>query len=72
MNNPTTIVEDDCVEICTKMSGIDLLQELKNMEQRITGTLTSNKESELKNKEERLTNNLSETIDKSMKEAIQS
>ena len=38
------------------------------MEQRITATLKS----ELKNMEERLTNNLKQTIDKSMKEAIQS
>ena len=42
------------------------------MEQHITATLKSDKESELKNMEERLTNNLKETIDKSMKEAIQS
>ena len=42
------------------------------MEQYITATLKSDKESELKNMEERLTNNLKETIDKSMKEAIQS
>ena len=54
------------------MSGIDLLQELKNMEQHITATLKSDKENELKNMEERLTNNLKDTIDKSMKEAIQS
>ena len=66
-----TIIEDDCSEICTKMSGINLLQELKNMEQRITATLKHDKESELKNMEERLTNNLKQTIDKSMKEAIQ-
>ena len=65
-------LEDDCKEICSKMSGIDLLQELKNMEQHITATLKSNKENELKNIEERLTNNLKDTIDKSMKEAIQS
>ena len=54
------------------MSGIDLLQELKNMEQHITATLKSDKENKLKNMEERLTNNLKDTIDKSMKEAIQS
>ena len=71
-NKPTPTIEDDCMEICTKMSGIDLLQELKNMEQHITATLKSDKESELKNMEERLTNNLKKTIDKSMKEAIQS
>ena len=71
-NKLTPTPEDDCMEICTKMSGIDLLQELKNVEQRITATLKSDKESELKNMEERLTNNLKETIDKSMKEAIQS
>ena len=64
--------EADYKEICTKMSGIDLLQELKNMEQRITATLKSDKETELKNMEERLTNNLRDTIDKSMKKAIQS
>ena len=71
-NKPTPTIEDDCMEICTKMSGIDLLQELKNMEQRITATLKSDKESELLNMEKRLTNNLKEIIDKSMKEAIQS
>ena len=65
-------LEEDYKEICTKMSGIDLLQELKNMEQCITATLKSDKENELKNMEERLTNNLKDTIDKSMKEAIQS
>ena len=53
------------------MSGIDLLQELKNMEQHITATLKNDKESEFKNMEERLTNNLKQTIDNSMKEAIQ-
>ena len=71
-NKPTPTIEDDCREICTKMSGINPLQELKNMEQHITATLKSDKESELKNMEERLTNNLRQTIDKSMKEAIQS
>ena len=54
------------------MAGIDLLQELKNMEQRITATLKNDKESEIKSMEERLTNNLKHTIDQSMKEAIQS
>ena len=53
------------------MAGIDVLQELKNMEQRITATLKNDKESEIKNMEERLTNNLKHTIDQSMKEAIQ-
>ena len=71
-NKETPTLEDDCKEICTKMSGIDLLQELKNMEQHITATLKSDKENELKNMEERLTNNLKESIDQSMKEAIQS
>ena len=52
------------------MSGIDLLQELKNMEQCITATLKNDKESELKNMEERLTNKLKHTIDNSMKEEI--
>ena len=72
INKLTPTLEDNCMEICTKMSGINLLQELKNMEQHITATLKSDKESELKNMEERLTNNLKETIDKFMKEAIQS
>ena len=71
-NKESPTLEDDCKEICTKMSGINLLQELKSMEQRITATLKSDKENELKNMEERLTNNLKDTIDKSMKEAIQS
>ena len=53
------------------MSEVDLLQELKNMEQCITTSLKCDKENELKNMEERLTNNLKDTIDKSMKEAIQ-
>ena len=44
-NKMTPTIEDDCMEICTKMSGIDLLQELKNMEQHITATLKSDKES---------------------------
>ena len=65
-NKPTPTIGDNCREICTKMSGIDLLQELKNMEQHITATLKSDKESELKNMEERLTNNLRQTICNSM------
>ena len=58
-------------QLCIKMSEVDLLQELKNMEKRITTSLKCDKESELKNMEERLTKNLKDTIDKSMKEAIQ-
>ena len=57
-------------QLCVKMAEVDLLQELKNMEQRITASLKGDKETELKSMEERLTNNLKETIDKSMKEAI--
>ena len=58
-------------QLCIKMSEVDLLQELKNMEKRITTSLKCDKESEIKNMEERLTKNLKDTIDKSMKEAIQ-
>ena len=58
-------------QLCIKMSEVDLLQKLKNMEKRITTSLKCDKESELKNMEERLTKNLKDTIDKSMKEAIQ-
>ena len=39
INKELPNLEEDYKEICTKMSGIDLLQELKNMEQRITATL---------------------------------
>ena len=58
-------------DLCDNMAGIDLLQELKNMEQRITATLKNDKENEIKNMEERLTMNLKHSIDQSMKEAIQ-
>ena len=64
-------LDKDYNELCDNMAGIDLLQELKNMEQRITATLKNDKDSEIKNMEERLTNNLKHTIDQSMKEAIQ-
>ena len=69
---PTNLTNKGYLELCDNMAGIDLLQELKNMEQRITATLKNDKESEIKNMEERLTNNLKHTIDQSMKEAIQS
>ena len=64
-------LDKDYNKLCDNMAGIDLLQELKNMEQRITATLKNDKESEIKNMEGRLTNNLKHTIDQSMKEAIQ-
>ena len=67
----TNTCEESVKQLCTKMADVDLLQELKNMEQRITVSLKGDKETELKNMEERLTNNLKESIDKSMKEAIQ-
>ena len=65
------LIEDPTEEINVKMSELSLLQELKNMELRITASLKDDKEKELKNMEERLTKNLKDTIDKSMKEAIQ-
>ena len=68
----TNLTDKGYLELCDNMAGIDLLQELKNMEQRITATLKNDKESEIKSMEERLTNNLKHTIDQSMKEAIQS
>ena len=67
----THLTDKGYLELCDNMAGIDLLQELKNMEQRITATLRNDKESEIKNMEERLTNNLKQTIDQSMKEAMQ-
>ena len=67
----STIPEDSIKQICIKMTEMNLLQELKNMEQRITATLKSDKENEYKSMEERLTNNLKESINKSMKDAIQ-
>ena len=48
-------------QICVKMAEVDLLQELKNMEQCITASLKGNKETELKSMEEKLTNNLKES-----------
>ena len=66
---PTNLTNKGYLELCDNMAGIDLLQELKNMEQRITATLKNDKESEIKNMEERLTNNLKHTINQSMKEA---
>ena len=66
----TSSTETATNQLCIKMSEVDLLQELKNMEKRITTSLKCDKESELKSMEERLTNNLKDTIDKSMKEAI--
>ena len=67
----TSNTEATADQLCIKMSEVDLLQELKNMEKRITTSLKCDKESELNNMEERLTKNLKDTIDKSMKEAIQ-
>ena len=67
----TNLTDKGYLELCNNMVGIDLLQELKNMEQRITATLKNDKESEIMSMEERLTNNLKHTIDQSMKEAIQ-
>ena len=69
---PSDLTDKGYLELCDNMAGIDLLQELKNMEQRITATLKNDKESEITSMEERLTNNLKHTIDQSMKEAIQS
>ena len=66
----TSSTETATNQLCIKMSEVDLLQELKDMEKRITTSLKCDKESELKSMEERLTNNLKDTIDKSMKEAI--
>ena len=68
---PTSQTEAVTDQLCIKMSEVDLLQELKDMEKRITTSLKCDKESELKSMEERLTNNLKDTIDKSMKMAIQ-
>ena len=65
------LLEDPTEQIRVKMSEMDLLKELKNMERCITTSLKDDKENELKNMEERLTKNLKDTIDKSMKEAIQ-
>ena len=72
VGDPSDLTDKGYLELCENMAGIDLLQELKNMEQRITATLKNDKESEIKSMEERLTNNLKHTIDQSMKEAIQS
>ena len=72
VGDPSDLTDKGYLELCDNMAGIDLLQELKNMEQRITATLKNDKESEIKSMEERLTNNLKHTIDQSMKEAIQS
>ena len=49
----TNLTDKDYLELCDNMAGIDLLQELKNMEQRITATLKNDKESEIKSMEER-------------------
>ena len=57
-------IEDPTEEINVKMSELRLLQELKNMELRITASLKDDKEKELKNMEEQLTKNLKDTIDK--------
>ena len=72
VGDPSDLTDKGYLELCDNMAGIDLLQELKNMEQRITATLKNDKESEIKSMEERLTNNLKNTIDQSMKEVIQS
>ena len=63
-------IDSDC-ELADKMASVNMLEEIKKMEERLSKKITENKDQEIAQMEERLNNNIKTTIDNSIKEALQ-
>ena len=57
-------------DLADKMTSINMLEEIKKMEERLGKKITENKDQEIAQMEERLNNNIKTTIDNSIKEAL--
>ena len=62
---------DSDSELVEKMATVNMLEEIKKMEERLGKKITENKDQEIAQMEERLNNNIKTTIDNSIKEALQ-
>ena len=56
--------------IQVETNAMNMLEEIKKMEERLTEKITSNKDKEISDLEERLNNNIRSTIDTSIKDAL--
>ena len=61
---------DSDSDLSDKMTSINMLQEIKKMEERLGKKITENKDQEITQMEEILNNNIKTTIDNSIKEAL--
>ena len=57
--------------IQVELNAMNMLEEIKKMEERLSEKITSNKDKEISELEERLNNNIRSTIDTSIKDALQ-
>ena len=62
---------DSDSELSEKMTTVNMLEEIKKMEERLGKKITENKDQDLAQMEERMNNNIKTTIDNSIKEALQ-
>ena len=58
------------LSIQVESNAMNMLAEIKKMEERLSEKITSNKEKEISELEERLNNNIRCTIDSSIKDAL--
>ena len=64
-------ITETMLSIQVELNAMNMLAEIKKMEERLSEKITSNKEKEISELEERLNNNIRCTIDSSIKDALQ-